>query len=65
MNNDECRICAINYDFMGDYETFDQNLADFKGAAELSPKVAKRLNVYASNKSIPPSLDLVITRRFP
>ena len=24
-----CGMCAINYDFMGHYENFDQDLADF------------------------------------
>ena len=48
-NQSECRICAINYDFIGDYETFDQNLADFKEAVELSPEVAERFNVYADS----------------
>ena len=46
-----CGMCAVNYDFIGHYEIFDQDLADFKEAAELSPEVAKRFNVYASNKS--------------
>ena len=46
-----CGMCAINYDFIGHYETFNQDLADFKEAAGLSPEVAKRFDVYASNKS--------------
>ena len=46
-----CGMCAINYDFIGHYETFDQDLADFKEAAGLSPEEANRFNVYASNKS--------------
>ena len=46
-----CGMCAINYDFIGHYETFDQDLADFKEAAELSPEVAKRFNARANNKS--------------
>ena len=28
-----CGMCAVNYDFIGHYETFDQDLADFKEAA--------------------------------
>ena len=46
-----CGMCAINYDFIGHYETFDQDLADFKEAAELSPEEANRFDVHASNKS--------------
>ena len=46
-----CGMCAINYDFIGHYETFDQDLADFKEAAGLSPEDAKRFNARASNKS--------------
>ena len=46
-----CGMCAINYDFIGHYETFDQDLADFKEAAGLSPKDAKRFNAHANNKS--------------
>ena len=46
-----CGMCAINYDFIGHYENFDQDLADFKEAAELLPEVAKRFDARASNKS--------------
>ena len=46
-----CGMCAINYDFIGHYETFDQDLADFKQAAGLSPEVAKRFNARTNNKS--------------
>ena len=46
-----CGMCAVNYDFIGHYETFDQDLAEFKEAAGLSPEVAKRFNMCASNKS--------------
>ena len=46
-----CGMCAINYDFIGHYETFNQDLADFKEVAGLSPEEASRFNVYASNKS--------------
>ena len=46
-----CGMCAINYDFIGHYETFDQDLADFKEAAGLSPKQAKVFHAHASNKS--------------
>ena len=46
-----CGMCAITYDFIGHYETFDQDLADFKQAAGLSPEEAKRFNAHANNKS--------------
>ena len=46
-----CGMCAVNYDFIGHYETFDQDLADFKEAAGLSPEQAKRFNAHAKNKS--------------
>jgi len=46
-----CGMCAINYDFIGHYETFDQDLADFKEAAGLSDEEAKRFNARANNKS--------------
>ena len=46
-----CGICAINYDFIGHYETFDQDLADFKEAGELSPEDAKRFDARANIKS--------------
>ena len=46
-----CGMCAINYDFIGHYETFDQDLADFKEAAGLSPEQAKRFNARANNQS--------------
>ena len=46
-----CGMCAINYDFIGHYETFDQDLADFKEAAGLSPEEAERFDVQANNKS--------------
>ena len=46
-----CGMCAINYDFIGHYETFDQDLADFKEAAGLSPEVANKFNARANNKS--------------
>ena len=46
-----CGMCAVNYDFIGHYETFDQDLADFKVAAGLSPEQAKRFNARANNKS--------------
>ncbi|KAL9965113.1 hypothetical protein ACROYT_G028866 [Oculina patagonica] len=46
-----CGMCAINYDFIGHYETFDQDLSDFKVAARLSPEQAKVFNAHASNKS--------------
>ena len=46
-----CGMCAINYDFIGHYETFDQDLADFKEAAELSPEDAKRFDARANINS--------------
>ena len=46
-----CGMCAINYDFIGHYETFDQDLADFKEAAGLTPKQATFFNVHATNQS--------------
>ena len=46
-----CGMCAVNYDFIGHYETFDQDLADFKEAARLSPQQAKRFDARANNKS--------------
>ena len=46
-----CGMCAINYDFIGHYETFDQDLADFKEAAELTPEIAKKFSARANNKS--------------
>ena len=46
-----CGVCAINYDFIGHYETFDQDLADFKEAAGLSPEEAARFDARANNKS--------------
>ena len=46
-----CGMCAVNYDFIGHYETFDQDLADFKEAAGLSGQQAKRFDARASNKS--------------
>ena len=46
-----CGMCAVNYDFIGHYETFDQDLADFKEAAGLSPQEAKRFDARANNKS--------------
>ena len=46
-----CGMCAINYDFIGHYETFNQDLADFKDAAGLSPEEAERFDAHANNKS--------------
>ena len=46
-----CGMCAVNYDFIGHYETFDQDLADFKEAALLSPEEAKMFNARANNIS--------------
>ena len=46
-----CGMCAVNYDFIGHYENFDQDLADFKEAAELSPEEAESFDARANNKS--------------
>ena len=46
-----CGMCAVNYDFIGHYETFDQDLADFKEAAGLSLQQARRFYAQANNKS--------------
>ena len=46
-----CGMCAISYDFIGHYETFDQDMADFKEAAGLTPEDAKRFNARSNNKS--------------
>ena len=46
-----CGMYAVNYDFIGHYETFDQDLEDFKVAAGLSPEQAKKFNARANNKS--------------
>ena len=46
-----CGMCAVNYDFIGHYETFDQDREAFKEAAGLSPKQAKRFDARANNKS--------------
>ena len=44
--------CApFNYDFIGHYETFDQDLADFKAAARLSPEQAKRFDARENKQS--------------
>ena len=60
-----CGMCAINYDFIGHYETFDQDLADFKQAAGLSPEEAKRFNARANNKSDTASLLLSYYSQIP
>ena len=46
-----CGMCAVNYDFIGHYETYDQDLADFKEAASLSSEQARLFNIHANNKS--------------
>ena len=60
-----CGMCAINYDFIGHYENFDQDLADFKQAAGLSPEVANKLNACANNKSDTASLLLSYYSQIP
>lgn len=46
-----CGMCAVSYDFIGHYETYDQDLSDFKEAASLSPEQAELFNIHANNKS--------------
>ena len=46
-----CGMCAVNYDFIGHYETFDRDSADFAEAAGLSPEDAKRFHTPAKNRS--------------
>ena len=46
-----CGMCTINYDFIGHFENFNQDLSDFKEAAGLSPEQAKLFNVHATNQS--------------
>lgn len=60
-----CGMCAINYDFIGHYETFDQDLTDFKEAAGLSPEQAKFFNVHATNQSDTASLMLIYYSQIP
>ena len=60
-----CGMCAINYDFIGHYETFDQDLTDFKEAAGLSPEQAKFFNVHVTNQSDTASLMLSYYSQIP
>ena len=60
-----CGMCAINYDFIGHYETFDQDLTDFKEAAGLTPEQAKFFNVHATNQSDTASLMLIYYSQIP
>ena len=46
-----CGMCAVSYNFIGHYETLDQDIADFTEAAGLSPEDAKRFDARAKNKS--------------
>ena len=46
-----CGVCAVNYDFIGHYETYDQDLSNFKEAANLSSEQAELFNIHANNKS--------------
>jgi len=46
-----CGMCAMKYDFIGHYETFNQDIEDFKKAAKLSPDQAKRFKAQEKNIS--------------
>ena len=47
-----CGMCAVDYDFLGHYETFDRDLADFKKEASLSPGDAKAFDFqFSKNRS--------------
>lgn len=46
-----CGMCAVKYDFIGHYETFNQDIEDFKIAAGLSPDEAKRFKAHERNIS--------------
>jgi len=47
-----CGMCAVDYDFLGHYETFDQDLLDFKKKARLSPGDATAFNLkFSKNRS--------------
>lgn len=41
-----CGMCDIEYDFIGHYETMEQDLSDFIKAARLSPQNAKHFSGY-------------------
>lgn len=41
-----CGMCEIEYDFIGHYETMEQDLADLIKAARMSPQNAKRFSRY-------------------
>lgn len=41
-----CGMCEIEYDFIGHYETMEQDLSEFIRAARLSPQNAKRFSGY-------------------
>ena len=41
-----CGMCEIDYDFIGYYETMEQDLSEFIRAAKLSPQNAKRFSGY-------------------
>ncbi|KAJ7373433.1 hypothetical protein OS493_013027 [Desmophyllum pertusum] len=46
-----CGMCAMNYDFIGHYETMEQDLADFITAAGLSAEDARRFADYKHTQS--------------
>ena len=46
-----CGMRAVNYDFIGYYQTYDQDLADFQEAASLSSEQAGLFNIHSNNKS--------------
>jgi len=41
-----CGMCEIEYDFIGHYETMEQDLSEFIKAARLSPEIAKHFSGY-------------------
>ena len=46
-----CGMCSIEYDFIGHYETMEQDLADFITAAGLSAEDARRFADYKHTQS--------------
>ena len=46
-----CGMCDIEYDFIGHYETMEQDLSEFIKAARLSPQNAKRFSGYKHTPS--------------
>ena len=46
-----CGMCALKYDFIGHYETMEEDLADLITEAGLSPEDAKRFAAYRQKAS--------------